>query len=184
MNSGVTHKLSLESLADGIPVITHQAHGFYKENCMVCFHRNGHRSGLELRVRYEDYNRLYEVCWSGDVTEQLLKNFAKVPKVTEDAACAIALFLVRELTEFTGVEMSSLGTTIDYYLAPQNQDDDLIFNRAARLEATGILKENPQNTVEGRIKQKLGRLKPERDLPTFIVVVEFSKPWSKIVKHE
>lgn len=182
MNSGVIHKFSLESLADGIPAITHQALGFYKENCMVCFHRNGHRSGVGLRVRYEDCNRLYEVCWSGDVTEQLLRNYSRVPRVTEDAACAIALLLVRELTEFTGVEMSSLGTTIDYYLAPQNQDKDLIFNRAARLEATGILEENEQNTVESRIKKKLRRLKPERDLPTFIVVVEFSKPWSKMVE--
>ncbi len=182
MNSDAIRKFSLESLADGIPVITQQALGFYKENCMVCFHRNGHRSGVGLRVRYEDYDRLYEVYWSGDATEQLLRNYSRVPRVTEDAACAIALLLVRELTEFTGVEMSSLGTTIDYYLAPQNQDKDLIFNRTARLEATGILEENEQNTVESRIKQKLRRLKPERDLPTFIVVVEFSKPWSKMVE--
>ena len=71
---------------------------------------------------------------------------------------------------------------IDYYLVKQNQGDDLIFNHAARLEVSGILTENEDNTVENRIRQKIRRLKPENDLPCLIVVVEFGRPWSKMVE--
>lgn len=177
-------QLRLESLADRIPVITEEAVGYYKQNCMVCFHRNGHKSGVRLITHHLGSNDIWEVFWLGDVTEQLLKNYPRVPRVTEDAACAIALLFIRECTDFTGIEMSVLGTSIDYYLAPKNQDQDidLLFNHTARLEASGILEENENNTVEKRINDKLNRLKLEGNLPTYIVVVEFSKPWSKMVQ--
>ena len=174
--------LILESLADGIPTITPAAVGYYKENCIVCFHRNGHASGVRLSVHYGDSNAIYRVLWSGKVTEQLLRNYPKVPRVTEDAACAMALFLIRELADFTAIEMSVIGTTIDYYLSLQDQSDTLIFNRAARLEVSGILTESGNNTVDGRINQKSRRLNRNDDLPAFIVVVEFSRPWSKMVE--
>lgn len=58
----------------------------------------------------------------------------------------------------------------------------MIFNNAARLEVSGILEENKGNTVEGRIKKKINRLKPEGELSDFIIVVEFSKPWTKMVE--
>jgi hypothetical protein len=58
--------------------------------------------------------------------------------------------------------------------------DDLIFNYAARLEASGILREDESNTIDGRLNEKLKRLKP--GLLTFIIIVEFSYPKSKVVK--
>jgi hypothetical protein len=88
----------------------------------------------------------------------------------------------KDITEYTAVEQSCIGTTIDYYLSPQKRNDDLIFNYTARLEVSGILVENEDNTVDNRIKQKVKRLKPEGDLPDLIAIVEFSKPWSKIIK--
>jgi hypothetical protein len=93
---------------------------------------------------------------------------------------------INNLTEFTAIEQSNIGTTIDYYLAPQNQDNTLIFNHAARLEVSGILEENPDNTVDKRIGSKIRRLKPDPNgaLPTFILVVEFSQPHAKMVQHE
>ncbi len=70
-----------------------------------------------------------------------------------------------------------------YYLIGKIQNTDLIFNEAeARLEVSGILSETTGNTVKARIKEKRERLTPE-DLPTFIVIVEFSNPYAKVVKE-
>lgn len=181
INKGTVQKLMLESLSESIPVIPEEAAGFYKQNCMVCFHQNGHKSGVNLTVSYNSITVVFEICWTGDITEQILRSYRDTISSTNFAACAIALILVRELTEYTAIEQACIGTTIDYYLIPQSQESDLIFNHAARLEVSGILIENEDNTVEGRIKQKIRRLKTERELPDLIAVVEFSKPWSKVV---
>jgi len=181
MHTGPVQKFALESLSEGIPAIPDEAVGFYKQNCMVCFHKNGHKSGVNLTVSYNELSPAFEISWKGDVSEQLLHAYNDTRRATDFAACAIALILVRELTDFTAIEPSCIGTTIDYYLIPQHQAGDLIFNHAARLEVSGILTENEDNTVDNRIKQKTRRLKPEGDLPDLITVVEFSRPWSKMV---
>jgi len=182
MKVNPTRTLALESLADRVPVIPQGAAGFYKQNCMICFHHNSHKSGVKLTANYRDSNPIYEICWSGEVTDQLVKCYADLRRSTDNAACAIALLLLEELTEFTGVEQARTGTTIDYYLTPQSQDNNLIFNRAARLEVSGILEENENNTIDGRIRKKLRRLDRKSDLPAFIIIVEFSQPRSKMVK--
>ncbi len=187
----IAKTLTLESLANGIPVMPKEAVGFYKQNCLVCFHTQGHQSGVNLTVHYgsslneaEITPHSFAICWSGEVTSELLKAYRDLVRATDNAACAIALLLVRELTEFTAIEQACIGTTIDYYLVSKQHHDDLIFNQAARLEVSGILRENESNTVEARLKRKLNRLKLARNLPTFIVVVEFSQPWAKMVIYE
>ena len=173
--------LSLDSLGQLLS-ITDRAAGYYKEKCMVCFHSHGHTTGVRLTVVYKDSNEVCQVVWSGDVTRELRRHHADLVAATDPAACAIALSLVEEFTEYSGFRQASRGTTVDYYLVRGRPDDDLIFNEAARLEVSGILRETEGNTVEGRIGQKLRRLRPEGDLPTLIVVVEFSQPWSKMVE--
>lgn len=185
MTSNAIRELALESLADGIPTIPDDAVGYYKQKCMVCFHNQGHESGVWLVVEYRNSNEIIKVCWSGEVTDEILRAWADLRQATFDAASAMALLLVREFTEFTAIRQAAIGTTVDYYLARQEPVDDLIFNDVSRLEVSGILQENEGNTVESRVREKLRRLEPERDLPALIVVVEFSQPWSKMVEaHE
>jgi hypothetical protein len=175
-------KILLESLGR-IVAIPEESVGFYKQNCMVCFHHNDHRSGVKLKVDYQNSNTEFVLVWQGDITERILRAFsADMKRATDNAACAIALLLVEELTEFTAIEQAAIGTTIDYYLATKNQDEILIFNHAARLEVSGILAENEGNTVDARIRDKLRRLKQDENLPAFILVAEFSQPWSKMVE--
>jgi len=176
-------ELVLESLATGIPAITDEMVGFYMQNCMVCFHLNGHKSGVRLRVKHGDENDHHRVLWSGEVTEEVLRAIAEPIQATNHGACAIALLLVRELTEFTAVEQAAIGTTIDYHIALKGRSDDLLFNDTARLEVSGILKENPSNSVEQRLKRKIKRLKPKEGPPALIVIVEFSEPWSTVVRY-
>lgn len=186
MTNSTTRRLHIESLGPDVSVIPQEAVGFYKHNCMICFDRHGHQSGVVLRVHYNSQNDTFEIHWQGTVTEGIRRAYRDENKSTDFAACAIGLLLVNNLTEFTAIEQSNIGTTIDYYLAPQNQDNTLIFNHAARLEVSGILEENPDNTVDKRIGSKIRRLKPDPNgaLPTFILVVEFSQPHAKMVQHE
>ncbi len=178
------NEINLDKLHLYTPVISSEAVGFYKENCMVCFHQGGHQSGLSLTIVQNGANHAMPVLWSGDITEQMLQSYSDLPRAVDHAACALALSLVHHLTEFTAIEQSAKGTTIDYFLGLKEDDDDtLIFNRKARLEVSGILQENRSNTVDKRIREKLQRLAPD-DLPALIVVVEFSRPWSKMVRHE
>jgi hypothetical protein len=186
MSQSTIKRLTIESLGPDVSVIPVEAVGFYKHNCMICLDKYGYQSGVQVKVHHDDQNDNFEVCWNGVVTEEIRRAYRDQNKATDFAACSIALLLVPQLTEFTAVEQSNVGTTIDYYLAPKTQDDTLIFNHAARLEVSGILEENKDNTVDGRIQRKVRRLKPDPrgSLPTFIVVVEFSQPWAKMVRYD
>lgn len=178
MSMHEAHKIFLDFLGNGI---SKEAVGFFKQNCMVCFNNQGHLSGVKLPIYYENGNDIFEILWEGEVTEELIRIYGDLRRATDNAACALALQFINKITEYTAFEQSSIGTSIDYYLTRQ-KEDILIFNRAARLEVSGILEENEGNTVEGRISRKIKRLKDDDDLPTFIIIVEFSKPWSKMVQ--
>jgi hypothetical protein len=174
--------LNLEALGDGVPVMPTDAVGFYKQNCMVCFHNQGHQSGVMLKVVHESNNAFFRIFWTEEVDEQLLRSYADLRRATDNAACAIALLLIRELTSLTGIAQACIGSTVDYYLTEKGADNNLIFNNAARLEVSGILREAEGNTVDCRIKRKIQRLRPQGDLKTYIVIVEFGQPWSKMVR--
>lgn len=183
MSPDLPRRLDVDSLAQGIPVIPEDAVGFYKHNCMVCFHSQNHASGVGLESHHGELVENLEVHWAGELTEQLERSYRDDNKATDFGACVIALLLVRELTQYTAIEQSNVGTTIDYYLVNKDQQDDtLIFNHAAYLEVSGIRHESKDNTVEGRIKEKVDRLKKGEDIPALIVVVEFSRPWSKMIQ--
>ncbi len=93
-----------------------------------------------------------------------------------------------EFTEYVGVTQSAKWNGFDYYLTTANTDPNLIFNDAANLEVSGIQAENEGNTIIIRIQSKRRRLQRIRsaslgttsDLPTYICVVEFSKPQAKV----
>lgn len=176
--------LKLETLSEGIPVMPSEAVGFYKQNCMICLNYHGHVTNVSMRVNFHDKDSYINISWTGEVTSLMKRQYGDLRRATDHAACAIALLLLRETSNYIGVEQSCIGTTIDYYLAPKNMDDTLIFNHTARLEVSGILEENKGNSVNNRINSKIRRLNLDSDLPTIIIVVEFSKPYSRIVKYE
>ncbi len=176
-------QIQLEALAQKAPVIPEEAVPFYKQNCMVCLDNQGHQSGVALHVDKDGEYKEFAIVWLGEVTDQMRQNqYTDLVKATDFAACTIALLLISELSPYQAIEQSIIGTTIDYYLIPREQDETLIFNRAARLEVSGILYESESNTVTRRVREKLKRLKPEGDLPDYVIVVEFSKPRSQVVK--
>src|SRR5436309_7854259 len=119
MIANPARKLVLESLSNGVPAIPEEAVGFYKQNCMVCMSSQGHLSGVHLEVLHKDQQEIVEIAWDGSVTLRIDRAYQDTKKTTDFGACTIALLLMRELTEFTAIEQSNVGTTIDYYLIRQ-----------------------------------------------------------------
>ena len=184
MSQHAPQQLSLDTLAENTYGITPGGADFYKENCMMCLDLNGHRSGVGLRLEYAGSSLPFSVVWLGDVTDRMQVGYVDRTKLADFGACALALLVVPRVLGLTAVSQSAIGTTIDYYLGDADGDDILLFNGTARLEVSGILCENQNNSVQKRVGAKSRRLKPEGDLPSYIIVVEFSEPWSKMVEHE
>lgn len=174
-------QLDLDSLSTEIPVMTPGYAGYCKESCMVCLESQGHSSGVTLSVDWGGDNENLTVRWVGSADSQMKAAHHEPTTATDAGACAIALLLVRELTDYTAVQQAAIGTTVDYFLARRPLDDTLVFNHAARLEASGIREEKGTNTVSARANRRLGRLKDD-SLPALIVIVEFASPKSKMVR--
>ena len=84
-------------------------------------------------------------------------------------------------TEYTIIERSCKGDGFDYWMGYR---DDMLLNRVARLEISGILKESSSNTVEKRlqIKKKQTEQSDSCCLPAYISIVEFSELKAIFVK--
>jgi len=84
-------------------------------------------------------------------------------------------------TEFEAVERASTTTGIDYWLGYKDNLNNP-FERAGRLEVSGILKETVNNTVKMRIQRKLSQTLPtDHMFRVYVVVVEFGKPYATMV---
>lgn len=178
-----TH-IRLEELSHRIPVIPDEAVAYYKHQCMVCFDRHKHTSGVQLSVNFESQSYSVAVLWNGTITQEEKRAYNDLKKATDFAACTIALLLIRDFTEYTAVlQASARGETIDYYLEPQDADDMYIFDQSVTLEVTGILQETPGNSVQGRYNKKVQRLKRDLKEKVYIAIVEFSQPQTKVMSY-
>lgn len=124
----------------------------------------------------------YQVFWQ-NVTSQMLRCWSDAEYTTEQGAYGVAILLILDLTDYTIIERSYKGTRFDYSLGVAEQGGDLPFQKAARLEVSGI-RSGDKSTVRTRVTQKLGRFSSSDDtsLPAYVVVVEFGSPLSQVVK--
>ncbi len=179
--------IDIDSLKNGIPVITEGLFGIHKESCIVCFGSNGHHSGVKLELLFDDNKKgICEVLYDGEITQRLIKSYADKKKTTDYGACAIALLLIREYTCFVAEQAAdATGSGIDYYLVNKEDiyDDDLLYNHSALLEVSGIRLETKDNSVDRRLEDKLRRLEGynhDFSIPTYVIIVEFGKPYTRI----
>lgn len=174
-----TGEISLERLHQGFLGVTEALGAIHAEACLVCFHDQNHPTGVFLEVGGSFSGRCC-VNWQGAITEQMLRAWQDETYTTEQAAYGIAFLLIVELTGYTVIEKSWKTTGFDYWLGNEITDD--ILERKARLEVSG-LRAKPLSRVRSRVKEKLKQTHPtDGKLPAIIVVVEFSKPLSHVVK--
>jgi hypothetical protein len=153
---------------------------YYSEACIVQLEELSHKPGVQLAVS-GDNSVIFNLVWS---SKPVVNGWKATAKLTENAATAIAFFLVIELTEYSVIEESRIGTGIDYWLgyneAHELYDEDNFLN--ARLEISGI--RNNAASIAGRIKEKLNQTFPSDStlLPAYVVVTEFGSPAAVLVK--
>lgn len=120
------------------------------------------------------------VYWNAEITPQVLHAWEDEQELTEFGACGIAILLTLELTEYTVIRRARKGSGIDYWLG--HTDAEHAFQDAARLEVSGILR-GDSSDIRSRVEKKKKQTEQsDGKLPAYIIVVEFSKPESYLVK--
>jgi hypothetical protein len=177
MNSDNIRNLVLSTLGEGFPAITPSFGVALAEAGAVCLEDQGHSNGVELKV-YGEFIEAFKVYWP-NVTGQMRLCWNDREMTTEHGAYGIGILLIRDLTNFSIIERSRKGTGFDFWLG---YEDELPFQNKARLEISGIRK-GDDSMVKARVQQKLKQTeRSQGSLPAYIVVVEFSRPLSHVVK--
>ncbi|MGH7595845.1 MAG: hypothetical protein ACREOI_05800 [bacterium] len=178
MNSDNICKLVLSTLGEGLPAITPAFGVALAEAGAVCLEEQGHFDGVELKVSGE-FTEAFKVYWP-NVTDQMRLCWNDQEVTTEHGAYGMGMLLIRDLTDFSIIERSRKGAGFDFWLG---YEDELPFQNKARLEISGIRK-GDDSTVKARVQQKLKQTERSKGMfPAYIVVVEFSKPLSHVVKR-
>ncbi|MFZ5518701.1 MAG: hypothetical protein ACOY90_18875 [Candidatus Zhuqueibacterota bacterium] len=154
------------------------------ETCVWCLLYCDHSNGVRLNVEDDGTSLEYSVVWPTENLdiEAIIRSYNKSDAI-EDGAEAIALLVSIERTEYNCVERAITSTGIDYWLGFKERNPNYPFHRASRLEISGIMSENENNTVRSRIRQKLNqtKLSDYTSFPVYVIIVEFSKPYAIMV---
>lgn len=172
-------KLLLNALENGLPGISKAWGQFLGEASSQCLNLKNHANGVAMQVK-GDSETVFRVFWNNEITEQTRKAWNDTQELTEYGATGIAILLIQEMTEFTVIKRARKGEGVDYWLGYKS--DKPPFRNKARLEISGIIEGN-ESKIKARLKQKLEQTKLTKSkLPTYIVIVEFSKPVSHLEK--
>jgi hypothetical protein len=151
------------------------------ETCVWCLAASNHANGVSLQVDDDSTVLSYFLSWPSKLDLEAIGRSLNQDDATEEGAEAIALLVAVDRTEYTAVERASTSTGIDYWLGYKDNLNNP-FKRAGRLEISGILKESETNTVKIRVKRKLAQTLPtDSTFSVYVIVVEFSKPYARMV---
>ena len=150
--------------------------GMMVECCALCLKSQNHSSPASLTSFDHKKNLMREALsleWAIEITSKIILTYRDENRATDNAAMCIALLLASKLTGFDGVEASQKGDGVDFWFS-KGDNMDLV----ARLEISGIRRENGTNTVKNRLKIKLEQTKQSdnSNVPAFVSIIEFSKP--------
>ena len=168
-------RLNLEDLRTGLMGLTPEFGSFCLQACTVCLDSSSHLSGVSLPITGIKMGNA-TLNWTSVVNEQVKRNWADTQEATEYGATAMAILLSSKISDHNCIERSSKGPGFDYWLG--DEDSISLFQRKARLEISGILKESSENTLENRLKIKERQTKKSSHLglDAHICVTEFSNP--------
>jgi hypothetical protein len=178
-----TTTLTLEALQNGkIPGISAARGECHVQACVVRFEAHGHVPGVSLAMGGDVAGTRAALSWTTAVDDQMRRTWDDPQEALEHAAAGIAILTLLSSTPYTVVYRSCKGTGVDYWLG--EKDDDILFQRKARLEVSGIEKAGKGNTVASRvaIKKKQTAQSDATKLPAYVGIVELSQPHSHLEK--
>jgi hypothetical protein len=175
--------LSLTDLGQGLPGITPSVGMGLAEAGAICLDDRGHTSGVMLVVT-GDLSGTFVVDWPF-VTPQMRRSWNDRDVATENGAYGLACLFILRLTDFTIIERSRRGTGFDYWIGYQDSDAENLFSNKARLEVSGIRDGNDRILRKRLEKKRIQTLRSAHlRLPAYLVVVEFGRPMSHIVRYQ
>src|SRR6266498_1250705 len=160
MGETISGTLNLDSIQSLVQVSEGKAIQLM-ETCIWCLSHCDHSNGIRLKVidREEPYS--YIVTWPDErIDMEAVRRSYNRDDAIGDGAEAMAFLISVERTFYTAVERAVTRTGIDYWLGFKERNPNEPFHRAGRLEISGIMTENPSNSVSSRIKEKLRQTIP------------------------
>lgn len=181
--------LNLGELPGGALSVSKGWGGAMEEAGAMCFHDRGHSSGVVMKVDLKVGKPSASECsihWT-PLTPDMVRTWNDLQDASEVGAYGIALLLMTRLTEYTTLERSKKGPGFDYWLGFKTSDEMFPFQRKARLEVSGIL-DGTDSQIRSRVKEKLEQTQqsdnlPDGPYPAYVVVVEFGRPVSQVVRR-
>lgn len=175
--------LNLDDLRTNITGISETWISCYIEAAKVALIKNGHKSGIPIKV-IGDFEDVFLVEWLDDLSQETIDSWKNDHDIAEFGAIAIALLLIQRFTDFDALEISNIGTGIDFWLGRKLPSTYAIQKREARLEISGIFSETSSNSISKRTWQKLKQLKKSdhTKLLGYVIITAFDSPKSKFVK--
>ena len=172
--------LDITEVKEGFPGISPVSASHLYESFEVVMHQSGHPEEVKIQMKgfSEDPISLH---WSDCYDDQKERTYTDLQYTTEHGAVCLAVMLAKTLTQYTIIERSRKGTGVDYWLGAS---DDVLFQRKARLEVSGIFKGNEKD-VARRFAEKVMQTasSDSTELPVFISVVEFGTPMANFNKR-
>lgn len=173
-------QLNLDILKQGLPGFSKTIGAYLAEAALVCLEENQHQSGVLIEIT-GDFQETFEIIWTGNIRSAVKDGWRDLKEAAEYGATAIAILLLKELTEFYYFERMRQDEIGDYLIRTSKTAIPFSF-----LEISGIWNESKGNNVDIRIRAKIRQInkKASTKLELFTIVTEFSKPVAKIVKNE
>jgi hypothetical protein len=146
----------------------------------VCLDDQGHTSGRSLALK-GDFSGSCALRWRRS-SKKARRTWNDLEVATEYGAYGVATLLVWRYAHLKVVERSRKGTGFDFWLG-DGSGTGTLFQNKARMEVSGIRK-GDEDAIRRRTAAKITQTKrTSSSLPTFVVVVEFSSPQSRVVRR-
>lgn len=151
----------------------------FAEAACVCLEKLGHLPGVKMMVRGDGEGKVV-LQWK-KLGTTVFDSWVNLEEAVEDAAYGLALALIWELSEYQIVKQSNKGSGIDFWLG--KKEEGYPFQDKAKLEVSGILR-GTMGQINARVKQKMAQATASDGggQQVFVIVAEFSRPFSKIVQ--
>ena len=172
--------LNLNTIGQDIEGVS-QPFGLYMaESAAVCFHSQGHKSGVKLLISDGNTTENGQVEWANEMTNSVLASHLDEKRTTDFGAMGVAVLLACRLTDYTNFKTSRTDNGYDFKLRKKDADGNFM---KATLEVSGIRKETPQNTVKSRlvVKKKQILKRAKKGSINYVSIIEFSKPEANFI---
>lgn len=171
-------QMHLETLFAKLPLTK-----WYTDECyaclLICLEHHEHKSKTPTDLyNLDGLLAELDLVWSKPLSDSERNIIGHTSIAAERAAEGIACIIIRLFTEYNVIKRVVHNGGFDFWLSRKEDDEDFLFQNAARLECKGrtFLKRDSQ--VRQLARDALGQTNPSdcTGKPAYAVVAEFSRP--------